>query len=395
MPFIFQYIDSLSIRPLPFNHLKELVFDPTFRNSSSRALTLKGMLNGRNYSVKFFTSPDDGVVERYRKLREYRLNFVPEYTIYENEIGIVDGNQFSRQPVLLGEWIEGVSLSDTIKRLCSNHDKKSLSELCDKMINLFIELIDTDIIHGDLKFDNIIVGDDGGLSIVDWDAYYSTELKDYHSCELGTNLFQHPARCESDYGKRVDDYSIALMTVTMVAYSKQPELYFHSLRSENALLAPDEILSGKSEMYLKMCSAWQYYPLRSELLRFLAGVDFQMPALRKVLLRLVGRDKFDDNVEELIDNNISIRKIVNRTTKLYGYIDGDDNVVIDTMYGDCTMFGETMCGVRINGSWFFIDKHGRQLSDCYQKIIALGDGRFSVKKDNCWSDITEKEIKNL
>lgn len=380
---------------MPFNTLKDIVFDKRFRNSSSRALMLKAVVNGENCSLKFFTSPNEGLMRRYRMLSNYHLSFVPDYHYYENEINIVSGGHFSPQPLLLGHWIDGVSLSEEIKRLCQNYDKGALAELCDKLLNLFIELLGTDIVHGDLKFDNIIVGSDGQLTIVDWDAHFSPELKEYPTSEIGTTFFQHPSRCVDDYGKRVDDYSMALMVVSMVAYSEKPELYSHSLRNGDVLLSPAEILRGKSFLYAKMCDAWQYFPLRRELLLFLRSDNFCLQGLRKLFLRMAGRDKFDERVEWLIDKNLPVRKIVNKDTKLFGYIDSEENVIVDTMYGDCTMFGENIAGVRINSHWFFIDKRGRVLSGYYQKIIAFGGGLFSVKKDNNWLDISEKEIINL
>lgn len=395
MPFTQQYVDALSIRPLPFNELKEIVFCEGIRNSSSRALTLKGVVDGKAYSVKFFTSPSEALLRRYKKLGDYCLKFVPEYKIYENEINIVSGDQFLSQPVVLGRWIEGVTMADLVRKLCRNYDKVALDVLCDKMINLFIDLMDTEIIHGDLKFDNIIAGEDGKLSIIDWDAYYAPDLKDFPTTEVGTVFFQHPTRMVSDYGKPVDDYSMAVMVVSMLAYSEQPELYDYSLCCEGVLLSPEEVINGSSDMYYKMCEAWQYSPLRYELLRFLASSDFHMARLKKLLLRLARKDKFDEEVEVLIDKDIPIRKIVNRNTKLFGYIDGEDHVIIDTMYGDCTMFGEMIAGVRINSKWFFIDRRGRQLPGSYQKIIAFGAGLFSVKKDNRWFDVSEKELINL
>lgn len=378
------------MRPSAFKSLSDVEFDKSLYFITSRALVLKGTFEEIDWSFKFFVSTDT-VRERYRKLSEMELDFAPKSRFLENEIRIIENNSFVTQPVLMSEWLEGDVLSNALKYLCQNNDYESLTALRDKVIDLFIKLLSTDIIHGDLKFENIIVSKSGKIFIIDWDSYYIPSLKEYPSMELGTYSFQHPSRTLADYGRKVDDYSIALIVVTLFIYSEQPSLYGKFNQEDAILLIPNDIRQGRSRIYTQISEAWQYLPSRCELLRFLASDSFEFPNMRDLLLRMSGRVRFNPEIEELIDKNLKFKRIINKKTKLYGYIDENENVIIDTIYGDCTTFTEEITGVRINSQWYFVDKKGTQISEVFQKIADSENGLFPIKKSNQWYYFSVKE----
>lgn len=392
MPSILKYKEAITMKPSAFKSLSDAEFDKSLYFITSRALLLKGRFKEKDWGFKFFVSTDN-IRERYIKLSEMELNFIPKSQFLDNEIRIIENSSFVSQPVLMSEWLEGDVLSNTIKTLCQNNDYESLTTLRNKVIDLFIELLSTEIIHGDLKFENIIVSKTGDLFIIDWDSYYVPSLKEYPSMELGTYSFQHPSRTQADYGCRVDDYSIALIIVTLFIYSEQPSLYGKYHPEDAILLVPDDIIRGRSRIYTRIAEAWQYLPSRCELLRFLAGDSYELHNLKNILLRMSGRVKFNPEKEELVDKKLKYKRIINKITKLYGYIDEDENVIIDTIYGDCTALTEEITGVRINSQWYFIDKKGTQISEVFQKISDCENGLFPIKMDNQWQHFSAKERK--
>lgn len=393
MPSLRSYRDAISMRPSAFKRLSNVIFDNSLSFSTSHGLVLRGEFEGKMWAFKFFFQPDK-IKERQDFLRGFNLGFMPKMILLENEVKIIEKGSFVSQPVLMSEWIEGVTLAEEMKRLCQNNDRESLTALKTKVIELFIELLSVDIIHGDLKPENILVSRSGKLYIIDWDGCYGPALKDCRTNEVGTCNFQHPKRSVSDYGRRVDDYSIALIVLTLIAYSEQPNLFGSQFRNDATLFIPEQLTRGdRNPVHEDLYELWSYVPLCNELLRFIASDQFEYPRLKEILVRMAGKAKFDREEEEMIDNDLSIRRIINKKTKLYGYIDSDENVIIDTMFGDCTAFVEGICGVRINHQWVFIDSAGNQLSEVFQKIIDYSDGNFYVKIENEWRYFSAKKRK--
>ncbi|MEG0500423.1 MAG: hypothetical protein RR550_04780, partial [Rikenellaceae bacterium] len=195
-----KYKEALTMKPSAFKSLSNIEFDKSLSFNTSRALLLKGSYEGEEWSFKFFVSTE-AVRERYLKLANIDLPFIPKSRFLDNEIRIIEQGEFVWQPVLMSRWIKGEVLSNVLRALCQNNDLEALVELRGKVIDVFVELLSTDLIHGDLKFENIIVSESGEIYIIDWDGYYLPELKDYFSGEIGTYSFQHPSRTCADYGR--------------------------------------------------------------------------------------------------------------------------------------------------------------------------------------------------
>ena len=73
---------------------------------------------------------------------------------------------------VLGDWIEGSTLHETVAQAAALRDRESLQILVRLFDRLALALVTDDRAHGDLKPENIIVGDDGTLCPIDFDASY-------------------------------------------------------------------------------------------------------------------------------------------------------------------------------------------------------------------------------
>lgn len=158
---------------------------------------------------------------------------------YLGELGIysIDGRMEYIDIVLL-PWVEGKPLDSYIGNNCETYP--TLSKSFDR---LALELLESEYAHGDLKPDNIIVGDDMHLSLIDLDAMWRPEFANELSAEIGTMAYRHPKRTHNYFKKSIDDYPIALISTMLAALALDKSLELR-LDSNKTLLCPEECVYG-------------------------------------------------------------------------------------------------------------------------------------------------------
>ena len=113
---------------------------------------------------------------------------------------------------------------------------RSLSLLAYQFSRLSMWLLAQPFAHGDLKPDNIIVREDGTLTLVDYDGMYVPAMKGQKARESGTPDFRHPSRTEDSFDKHIDDFSIAAIMLSLKAclLSKRTKLTEHDYQKVKA-----------------------------------------------------------------------------------------------------------------------------------------------------------------
>ena len=218
----FQYLSSLTepyglTRTLTDVHLcRDRNGTPIYSVGNS-AVVFKAMVGGRICALRCYTRPKRNLQAIYR---EQLLR--GELFVYTD-----DGNG-EWCDVVVSDWVEGVTLQTAILAALGNSGQmKSLAERFDA---LACDLLAQDWAHGDVKPENIIVGADGGLYLIDFDAMYRPCFTADDCEESGTRAFQHPDRAEV-FGKEIDDYPIALISTSL-----------HALALDSALWSDDDAL---------------------------------------------------------------------------------------------------------------------------------------------------------
>lgn len=74
--------------------------------------------------------------------------------------------------VVVDDWIEGITLYESVMRSADSGDKAHLSNLARQFDRLALELLESDWAHGDLKPENILLDESGTLRPVDFDAIF-------------------------------------------------------------------------------------------------------------------------------------------------------------------------------------------------------------------------------
>lgn len=380
-----KYLDIIEIGGADFATINGIKFKlnadgSLYRYSSNRAVVLKGEKDNCEYAVKLFTSPSETQFSRYELLSSLNLPFTPDYKLLRDELSISSYyNEAPPHTLLTYKWIEGKTLSEEIAQLCSINDTMSLINLKFKVLELFIQLLSTDIIHGDIKFDNILITEDKRLVIVYWDSFYHNSLADRPTGEIGTQHFSHPAREQSDYGIRVDDYPMALIIMTLTFLTALPSLYNHG----DILIKPTEVRNGDTHKFTKLLERIRYMPSLNKIWEYIVSGDIELPEIKSLFENLLGVTDYNPDNYTVIDSKGELSLIVDNATKLYGFINREQNTIsIEVMYGDSTPFRSGRAGVRINNKWFFIDKRGMKISSYFDKIFLVKGDIFKATKKN-------------
>lgn len=290
-----------------------------------------------------------------RHLREiYRERFL------EKELYLYDtAGAGTWVDVVVGEWIEGETLSEAAERAAAERDTQRLQALAAAFDALAARLVSDDRAHGDLKPENIIVDAQGALRLIDFDAAYLPEFSGEQSPELGTAAYQHPARTAADFNERLDDYPAALISTALHALALDPTLRERYPESDGLLFTPREILRGRDAAYREVMElferrgmALQYRIARllaSPTLQLFGLAEFLAASVREAGTALAGTPP--ERLELYVEHG------------LWGYRTSE-RVVIPPRYDNGFDFSEGWGAVQLGRTWHFIDGSGRVCLSC-------------------------------
>lgn len=233
-PLISEYRDAILSAEDNFNELSSLrpVLDSAgnpVMSSGNFAVVFKmrDERDGKLYAVKCFTKEQDRRNESYRKIADELESASSSYIIplryLEDEL-FVDSDQCDCEefPVVLMDWVEGETLSAYIESHIDN--KYDLDMLSYRFNRMAAWLLSQPFAHGDLKPDNILVRADGSLVLIDYDGMFVLSMKGEKSRECGSPDYRHPLRTDNDFNERIDDFSIAVIALSLKAIALNPEL---------------------------------------------------------------------------------------------------------------------------------------------------------------------------
>ena len=147
---------------------------------------------------------------------------------------------------LLCENIEGGTLDEVIGSTSCCEEFATLAKNFDLMA---CKLLGGDMAHGDLKPENIIVGSDGQMHLIDFDSAYIDSMAGEQSPEIGTAAYQHPTRDTDFFDRHLDDYSIAMLSTTLHAAALDRRIAESWRQTHEPPFSPREIVERKSALF--------------------------------------------------------------------------------------------------------------------------------------------------
>ncbi|MBE6272780.1 MAG: hypothetical protein E7097_02670 [Bacteroides sp.] len=233
-PLISDYVSSILSAEDNFKELTNLrpVLDDEgepIMSSGNFAVVfkMKDEQTGKSYAVKCFLKEEEGRAESYKLIEEelefVSSNYLTPIRYMEDELFVDSNNTEDTEfPVLLMDWIEGVTLEKYIRTHLGY--TYGLAMLTYRFSKLASWLLAQPFAHGDLKSDNILVKEDGSLVLVDYDGMYVPTMKGQKAREIGSPDFRHPKRTDDNFDEHIDDFSIASILLSLKAISLNPRL---------------------------------------------------------------------------------------------------------------------------------------------------------------------------
>lgn len=360
-------------------------------SSGAYGVVFRVAIGGKPYALKCFTRHQPGRAEAYRRMmqalspvwsRPHPLPYLVPFRWLEDEITVFgDDDTVSVHPVVIMEWVEGRTLTQTIDTAALNGDRDTLRHLSAAFDRLALWLLAQPFAHGDLKPDNIIVRPDGEPTLIDYDGLYLPEMAGERAREIGTEGFRHPGRSETAFGKHIDDFPIALLSLGLRTLSHRPELYEQFRGSSSLLFDPALLTRGECPAYnfLKNTS------LASDPLFLLLGSgEERLPGLAEALAAHEAAPVHAQTYDYFGEPGREGIRSVKRDGK-YGFVAQDGTIVAPCVYDRVREFSEGAAAVCKEGSWGFIATDGRWLQEpIYEECGDFSEGLVPVRIGGKW-----------
>lgn len=206
--------------------------------------------NGSEFAIRVFNRRQDERIEHYRTVSEYlETRSVSSIVRFDyDDRGIRSAADGKMYPVLIMEWVPGITLFEWTRDRCREGYVEALQIAADVWLHLVRELAQHEIVHGDLQHGNVMVSPEGHFKLVDYDCMCVPSLIGRRNLETGLPPYQHPGRnADTLLFAGLDNFSALYIYVALralaaapylwITYVDQPE-YDRILFREQDFLAP-------------------------------------------------------------------------------------------------------------------------------------------------------------
>ena len=326
-PLISEYLEAIKHSEDNFNVLSTLrpVYDEAgeiVMSSGNFAVVfkMKDESSGKLYAVKCFLKEQEGRDIAYQQITdelEYvSSNYLCSIKYFQKEL-FVDSTVSSDTefPVLLMDWVEGVTLDKYVHQHIS--DKYALQLITYQFCRMAAWLMSQPFAHGDLKPDNILVTEDGALVLVDYDGMFVPAMQGQKARELGSPDYRHPLRTEDCFNEHIDDFPLALIGMSLKAIALDTSLLQNNAKTDSLLFSESDFQDiGECLMMKSLCSLLNDAEFSKLYALFL--LTHSQQELSAVSFRLFLLNKVEKPIEEVLSTKATEEDLKDAIIDEYG-----------------------------------------------------------------------------
>ncbi len=184
--------------------------------------------DGSEFAIRVFNRRQDERLEHYRTISDYlesrALSSI--VTFDYDERGIRSAGDGKLYPLLIMEWVPGITLFEWTRDRCHEGYAEALQIAADVWLHLVRELQEHQVVHGDLQHGNVMVSPQGHFKLVDYDCMCVPSLTGRRNLETGLPPYQHPGRnADTVLFPGLDNFSALLIYVALRALAVAPHLW--------------------------------------------------------------------------------------------------------------------------------------------------------------------------
>lgn len=231
MANVISIINTLRMSSIPMRTLKLSKVDDYTISTGNNAVAVRCEIDGREgkWLMKCYFRHKPNLRAIYGK------GYHPE------ELGIYTlGGKLDYIDVVVVPWIEGNPLDKYIG--APNSDYATLSIEFDKLAK---RTLDAESAHGDVKPDNIIVGAENKMTLIDLDASWLPSFSYKDNGELGTLMYRHPGRDAEYFNKRIDDYPLAIISTALASLALDRATMEPYIQPDKTLFNPELCIKNR------------------------------------------------------------------------------------------------------------------------------------------------------
>ena len=312
-PLLSEYIEAIRSAEDNFGELSYL--KPVLGDDGLPVMTsgnfavvfkMKDEQSGKFYAVKCFTKEQEGRAEAYREIAKELKDVSSPYLVsirYLDKELFVDTDQTTETefPVLLMDWVDGITLDKYILQNLSN--TKLLQDMTYRFSRMAKWLLSQSFAHGDLKPDNILVKRNCQIVLVDYDGMYVPAMKGQKALEIGSPNFRHPRRAEEKFDGNIDNFSIVVILLSLKAISLNPELFSSFVGSDRLLFCERDYQVINENKILPLLNSFLYdNEIASLLGAFLLLLYNNMPSSLSSIIDIQQKDY--DNTKKYSESQL-------------------------------------------------------------------------------------------
>ena len=273
-PLISEYVEAIKAAEDNFEQLKHLL--PVLGEDGEPVMTsgnfavvfkMKDEQTGKLHAVKCFLKEQEGRAEAYRQIAEeleyVSCTFLTPIKYLDKELFVDSANsEDSEFPVLLMDWVEGQTIEQIMAK---NPSSDEIYNLAYSFSKFALWMVSQPFAHGDLKPDNILIREDGTITIVDYDGMYVPAMKGQQARECGSPDYRHPQRNIMDFDEHIDDFSLIVIELSLLIIAQDTNLLIQKSGRDRLLFSKDDYIEFHNKEIYRLTSKYKKDPLISPL----------------------------------------------------------------------------------------------------------------------------------